>query len=151
MNEPAHNSRAPLAASPKHDAPATLEHLRQDIDQIDEKIVDLLAQRLEKIRSVVALKKARGLPIYHPAREEDLISQRREQARRVGEVPGVVIPDAVYERLSAYSDPSDQAKVGQEIAIEQILQVRREGWSGLYLMSPATHRPVLEVLRGGLA
>jgi chorismate mutase/prephenate dehydrogenase len=66
------------------DSAAALDHLRQEIDAIDEKIVDLLAQRLGKAQSVVAIKKAAGLPIYHPAREENLISQRREQARTAG-------------------------------------------------------------------
>ena len=54
-----------------------LEVLRRDIDQIDEQIVDLLARRLAKVQSVVAIKKSAGLPIYHPAREENLSGERR--------------------------------------------------------------------------
>ncbi len=65
-------------------APATLESLRHDIDAIDQQIVDLLAQRHQCVQQVVALKKAQRLPVYHPAREEDLISQRRDQATRAG-------------------------------------------------------------------
>lgn len=82
-----------IESSPPHDPPPVstksqgeeaLEALRRDIDQIDEQIVDLLARRLTKVQSVVAIKKSAGLPIYHPAREENLISQRREQASRAG-------------------------------------------------------------------
>jgi chorismate mutase / prephenate dehydrogenase len=65
-------------------APEELERLRRDLDAIDEQIVGLLGARHRKVQEVVALKKARRLPVYHPAREEDLISQRREQAGRAG-------------------------------------------------------------------
>ncbi len=63
----------------------------------------------------------------------------------------MVIPNTIYERLGAYKDPADQASIGKQIAIEQVQAVRRAGWSGLYLMSPATHHCVVEVLRTGLS
>lgn len=69
-----------------------------------------------------------------------------EHAKRVGQVPGVTIPQDVYKRLEAFDKPADQAKVGQEIAMEQIRWARDEGWAGLYLMSPASHDPVIETL-----
>ena len=75
----------------------------------------------------------------------------RDQATRVSQVPGVVIPGSILDRLGAFDKPADQAKVGREIAVEQVRAVKRAGWSGLYLMSPATHRPVREVLEGGLS
>ena len=73
-----------------------------------------------------------------------------EHARRIAEVPGVVVPEKIFAKLTAYADPADQAKAGIELAVEQVRQVRAEGWSGLYLMSPAGHQPVLEVLKRGL-
>ena len=73
-----------------------------------------------------------------------------EHARRIAEVPGVVVPEKIFARLAVYADPADQAKAGVELAAEQVRQVRAEGWSGLYLMSPAGHQPVLEVLKQGL-
>jgi chorismate mutase/prephenate dehydrogenase len=63
---------------------AALEPLRREIDAIDEQIVDLLGRRQALTQNAVAIKKAAGLPVYHPAREEDLISQRRAQAKRAG-------------------------------------------------------------------
>lgn len=80
-----------------------------------------------------------------------MVLRNLEHARRVGQVPGVVIPDSIFNRLAAYEQVEDQAKVGQEIAIEQIQWVREGAWNGLYLMSPAGHAPVLDVLRGALA
>jgi homocysteine S-methyltransferase len=73
-----------------------------------------------------------------------------EHASRVGRIPGVVVPEAIYERLSAHEGREDQARVGQEIAAEQIRQIRSQGWAGLYLMSPASHRPILPVLQAGM-
>lgn len=61
-----------------------IEDLRQEIDSIDEQIVRLLAERHARVQKVVSLKTLHKLPIYHPAREEDLISQRRDQAQKVG-------------------------------------------------------------------
>ncbi len=70
-----------------------------------------------------------------------------EHARRVGEIPGVVVPQAVYERMGAYSRVEDQAKLGREIAVEQVRWVREQGWAGLYLMSQASFRTAIDVLR----
>ena len=70
----------------------TLAVLRGEIDAIDERLVELLARRHAKIQQVTALKQSMHLPVYHPAREEDLVSKRREQARRVG-----LDPDHVEE------------------------------------------------------
>ncbi|MCG8641187.1 MAG: bifunctional chorismate mutase/prephenate dehydrogenase [Desulfobacterales bacterium] len=56
--------------------------LRNNIDQIDSKILSLLARRQEQVEQVVKLKKRHQIPVYHPAREEDLISKLRDQAKR---------------------------------------------------------------------
>ena len=79
-----------------------------------------------------------------------LILSNLEHARRVGQVPGVVIPDAIFERLARFELPADQAKVGQDIAVEQCQWVRRAGWDGVYLMSPGGSAAVLSVLQAGL-
>jgi homocysteine S-methyltransferase len=73
-----------------------------------------------------------------------------EQARRLAEVPGVVLPDEILQKLAAFDKPADQAKAAQEIAIEQIRWIKREGWDGLYLMSPAGVAGIVDVLRNGL-
>ncbi|MBU8849618.1 MAG: bifunctional chorismate mutase/prephenate dehydrogenase [Desulfobacterales bacterium] len=54
--------------------------LRTNIDQIDSQILRLLAQRQAQVEKVVKLKKKHYIPVYHPAREEDLISKLRVQA-----------------------------------------------------------------------
>ncbi len=80
-------SGAPEEAS---DVAADLATLREKIDAVDETIVGLLAQRQAVVDRVVALKKAHNLPVYHPAREEDLISRRRQQGAASGLAPDFV-------------------------------------------------------------
>jgi homocysteine S-methyltransferase len=73
-----------------------------------------------------------------------------EQAQRLAQVPGVIVPDAILQRLAGHASPADQAKVGQDIAIEQVRWVAREGWSGIYLISPGTTAVIQRVLEAGL-
>ncbi|HNQ88802.1 MAG TPA: bifunctional chorismate mutase/prephenate dehydrogenase [Verrucomicrobiota bacterium] len=73
-----------VAGAGERDPVSVLDALRREIDAIDEQIVDLLGRRQAMTQSAVAIKTAAGLPVYHPAREENLISQRRDQARRAG-------------------------------------------------------------------
>ena len=49
-----------------------------------------------------------------------------------------------------YESEANQAQTSIELAAEQTRWIRSEGWAGLYLMSPYSHHPVLEVLKQGL-
>jgi chorismate mutase / prephenate dehydrogenase len=69
------------------DVTEELEHLRKKIDAIDSHIVEQLARRREKVKKIVALKKEYNLPVFHPAREENLISSRRKQGKAAGLCP----------------------------------------------------------------
>jgi chorismate mutase/prephenate dehydrogenase len=113
--------------------PAGLGEFREAIDHLDEEIVSLLARRLEKVKQVVALKKEQGLPIYHPAREENLISRRREQGRQAG-----LDPDHIEElyrcilRQSRVRQTAHVAKVGVRPGAT-VLLVGGQGAMGQYL------------------
>lgn len=72
------------------DIQTALTAFRKKIDAIDEKIVASLAERQQVVDQVVALKKAHNLPVYHPAREEDLISKRRQQGAASGLDPDFI-------------------------------------------------------------
>ncbi|MFH1153453.1 MAG: bifunctional chorismate mutase/prephenate dehydrogenase [Pseudomonadota bacterium] len=64
-----------------------IKGLRDTIDDIDKQILSLISRRLKEVQEVVALKKEHGIPVYHPAREEDLISKLRIQADDEGVDP----------------------------------------------------------------
>ncbi|MDZ4198859.1 MAG: homocysteine S-methyltransferase family protein [Kiritimatiellia bacterium] len=74
-----------------------------------------------------------------------------DQAQRVSQIPGMSVPDRILARFAAGPTAADQARIGRELAIEQIQWVVREGWSGLYLMCPSFSPGILDVLREGLA
>ena len=52
-----------------------LRELRDEIDEIDRKIVELLAQRLRLVMRVGEYKRAHGLAIYDAERERDLLAR----------------------------------------------------------------------------
>jgi homocysteine S-methyltransferase len=70
-----------------------------------------------------------------------------DHARRMAEVPGVVVPVTILEHLGRYTAPSDQSKAGIDLAREQVAWAQREGWDGVYLMSSASPLASIEVLQ----
>ncbi len=68
-------------------------------------------------------------------------------AERFAQVPGVRVPQEVFDLFAKYGDEDDQRKAGLELAVSQVGQVQAEGWAGLYLMSPASARSTVDVLR----
>ncbi len=57
-----------------------LDLCREKIDAIDHRILELLAERQGQVDRIVSVKKKHKLAVYHPAREEDMISARRSHA-----------------------------------------------------------------------
>jgi len=58
--------------------------LRDEIDELDTQLVEILAKRRLVTSKVGALKSKVGMPIYAPDREAKLIASRREQAKGEG-------------------------------------------------------------------
>jgi chorismate mutase-like protein len=70
-----------------HDNPAAsarLNQIRQEIEQIDIALVDLLARRLACAAEIGSLKEALGLPVMDPAREAEVVRHAAELARERG-------------------------------------------------------------------
>ncbi|MBS9783687.1 MAG: bifunctional chorismate mutase/prephenate dehydrogenase [Pasteurella sp.] len=61
-----------------------LNTLRQDIDDIDAELVNLLARRSKLTQQIGEIKTETGMPIYVPEREKSLIAARRVQANKSG-------------------------------------------------------------------
>lgn len=110
------NSKQPLSSPKKkpesRNVEQELEHLRLGLDAIDQKIVSLLAQRQAEVERVVTLKKAHNLPVYHPAREENLISHRRDQSVSAGLDPDYV--EEIYRRILRQSRVEQSAKMARK-------------------------------------
>ncbi len=98
--------------NPKHNVDQELEHLRLQLDAIDQQIVSLLSKRQAEVERVVQLKKAHNIPVYHPAREENLISQRRHQGSKAGLDPDYV--EEIYRRILRQSRAEQTAQMAQK-------------------------------------
>lgn len=61
-----------------------LKELRTQIDQVDRRLLQLLAQRLALVKQVGEVKHKHGLPIYVPEREADMLHARRLEAEALG-------------------------------------------------------------------
>lgn len=84
-----------------------LKVLRDEIDEIDSQLVELLTKRLAVTTKVGELKSAEGMPIFAPEREATLISERRKQAEQSG-LSGDLIED-ILRRLMRDSYVSQDA------------------------------------------
>jgi chorismate mutase len=70
--------------------PADLEDLRRRLDEIDDRLQDLLIDRFEIVLEVAAEKKRGGeVPVHQPAREAEII--RRLVARNRGALPDEIL------------------------------------------------------------
>lgn len=63
---------------------AELTALRDQIDEVDKALLELLAKRLELVAEVGEVKSQYGLPIYVPERESAMLASRREEAEALG-------------------------------------------------------------------
>src|SRR5439155_20195195 len=82
------------------DFPSDLEHLRRRIDEIDDRLQDLLIERIEIVSRVAAHKReSDGIAAHQPAREAAII--RRLVARNRGAFPPATLVRMWRELLAA--------------------------------------------------
>ena len=74
----------------------TLEELREQIDVLDRKLVELLSERARAAKLIGHLKAATSLPVYEPAREKVIYANVR--AANKGPLPDIELTH-IYERI----------------------------------------------------
>jgi chorismate mutase/prephenate dehydrogenase len=84
-----------------------LTALRNEIDEIDTQLVELLAKRRRVTTKVGELKSRVGMPIYAPDREAQLLTMRRQQAMEAGVSPELI--EDILRRLMSDSYISQDA------------------------------------------
>ena len=84
--------------------------LREEIDRIDAKILELLARRQDQVDQVMDLKKAHQQPVFHPAREEDLIFRLRTRSADAGLDPDFM--EDLYRLILKQSRKSQTDQMG---------------------------------------
>lgn len=84
-----------------------LLHLRDQIDQVDKQMLDLLEQRLALVEQVGEVKSEHGLPIYAPDREAAMLASRRAEAEKRG-IPPQLIEDILRRTMrESYASEKD--------------------------------------------
>lgn len=73
-----------MTLPPSGDPLAELSTCRSQIEEVDGRLVALLAERVELGRRTAALKRAAGLPLLDPRREAEVIRRAGERAREHG-------------------------------------------------------------------
>lgn len=58
--------------------PETIETLRSDIDTVDNELMRLISKRIRLTRTIAFRKIDEGLPIYDPAREEEIVTRAKD-------------------------------------------------------------------------
>lgn len=87
---------------------AELTALRDQIDDVDKALLNLLAKRLELVAEVGEVKSRFGLPIYVPEREASMLASRRAEAEAIG-VPPDLIEDVLRRIMrESYSSENDK-------------------------------------------
>ncbi len=62
----------------------TLDEIRNEINNIDEKLLPLFIARMDCAKKVAAIKKEQNLPVFQAGREQDILDKVQEQAGEYG-------------------------------------------------------------------
>ncbi len=84
----------------------SLEDIRKDIDELDRELIPLLKKRMECSLKVAEIKKAEGMPIYHPAREQEILDRVNVAGGEFGRYI-----KSVYRELMSVSREAQQAEI----------------------------------------
>jgi chorismate mutase/prephenate dehydratase len=126
-----------------------LEDLRKKIDEIDDKLVDLLNERTNIVIEIGKLKQKMGVISYHPDRENMIY--RRLKARSKGPFPPEALR-AVYREIMSASlnmeTPLRVAYLGPEATFTHLAAKKRFGTSTTFVPVKKISDVFLEVEKG---
>jgi chorismate mutase/prephenate dehydratase len=80
-----------------------LKELRQKIDSLDNKILELLNERMEIVKKVGELKNTTNAPIYRPEREKEIIERLTKLSKEQNGVLGREEIEAIFLEIFAIS------------------------------------------------
>ena len=107
-----------------------LNALRDQIDEVDQQLVTLLARRLELVAGVGEVKSRHGLPIYAPDRKAAMLAKRRAEATAKG-VPADLIEDVLRRVMrESYSSEKDSGFKCVNPALRPIVVIGGRGQLG---------------------
>ncbi|MFY7828777.1 MAG: prephenate dehydratase [Flectobacillus sp.] len=129
----------------------TLEQLRQQIDELDNQMLEILNKRMEVVKHVGELKKTTQTVIYRPEREKQIIDRLAEMSQGLLNRPAI---EAIYLEIFAVSRnlelPERIAYLGPEGSFTHQAAESRFGAMSDYLALPSI-RSVFESVDTGRA
>ncbi len=90
------------------------DQVRQQIDQVDTNLVELIAKRLELTGEVGRLKAQLNLPLYVPSREAEIISQKRRLAKQKG-IPEDLVEDVIRRIMRDSYDSQTETRTNATV------------------------------------
>ncbi|MFM7051013.1 MAG: prephenate dehydratase [Planctomycetota bacterium] len=135
--------------TPRTDAPRTLSELRTLIDDVDGRLVALLAERANLVVEVGHAKRHENVPIYAPSRERAVIE--RAVSRNPGPLGARTIEAVFREIMSgsfALERPLRVACLGPEGSFSHMATARHFGASVESAFVPSIEDVVIEVAAG---
>lgn len=136
-------------APPEPKQQPDLQQLRQQIDELDARIVELLNRRAEVVVAVGRAKQSDGTPIYAPDREQAVLD--RVSQRNTGPLPDKTL-QAIYRELMsgsfALEKPLRIGYLGPEGSFSHLASMRKFGASVEHHPLP-DFRGVFEEVRRG--
>lgn len=126
-----------------------LTPIRNEIDQVDQQLIQLLAKRLELVAEVGKIKLEHGLPLYAPDREAAMIAARRDEAEKQG-IPADLIEDVLRRVMrESYISENQHGFKATNPDIQKIVVVGGRGkLGGLFVRYFARSGYYVEVLGG---
>lgn len=87
-----------------------LEEIREQIDEIDAQILELFCRRMDLVKHVAEYKIEKGLPVFHPGREQNILERAR---LRGGEVYGDYAA-SVFQRMMEVSRTMQEKIIAEQ-------------------------------------
>ncbi|MDI6785625.1 MAG: prephenate dehydratase [bacterium] len=111
-----------------------LEELRKEINDIDNKLLDLLNQRISIAMAIGNLKKEKGIDIYSPDREKSIINRLSSQNK--GPFSNKALSSVFHEIISASRNSTSLEKIaylGPEATFTHLVAKNKFGSSSQYI------------------
>ncbi|QJC37887.1 bifunctional chorismate mutase/prephenate dehydrogenase [Enterobacteriaceae endosymbiont of Donacia bicoloricornis] len=90
-----------------------LNLLRNEIDNLDLKLLKILSKRFELVKKIGAIKNKYGLPLYDPKREKDIINLKKKEAKKIGISANFI--EKIFYRIINQSYSYEKIKIFKKI------------------------------------
>jgi chorismate mutase-like protein len=98
----------------------TIDELRRRIDQLDERLVELLNERANCALEIGKLKRTLGLEVYQPDREAEVLRHVQSHGKQTGSPLGGEAIARVFERIIDEARRIERATAHSGTAAEKV-------------------------------